>query len=219
MNGNSHGSRMPQQRRARVTRDAILLAAAEEFERIGYPGATLGAVLRRGGVTKGAFYFHFDSKEAVAAALVGEYEETCARLWRYWDARGVDPLSAAVGLTRDAAEALESDVRICAGLYLACVCGVAPGRSAASGEGSARLPLVSASGSSVILRLLCRSAERDQLRAGVDPAVVARIVHDVLLGLRLGGVPREACAERVTGTWRALLRGVAVPGVCTELCG
>src|SRR5699024_8098595 len=52
--------RMPQQRRARVTRGAILLAAAEEFERIGYSGATLGAVLRRSGVTKGAFYFHFD---------------------------------------------------------------------------------------------------------------------------------------------------------------
>ncbi|MHA6801494.1 TetR family transcriptional regulator [Bounagaea algeriensis] len=209
---------MPQQRRARVTRGAILLAAAEEFERIGYSGATLGAVLRRSGVTKGAFYFHFDSKAAVAEALVSEYEDTCARLWRYWDARRVDALSTAVGLTRDAAEALERDVRLCAGLYLACVCGVAPDRPAAS-EGAARLPLVSAAGSSVVLRLLCRSAERGQLRAEVDLAVVARIVHDVLLGLWLDGAPREGCAERVTATWRALLRGVAVPGACEQLCG
>ncbi|WP_461145451.1 TetR family transcriptional regulator [Salinifilum aidingensis] len=209
---------MPQQRRARVTRGAILLAAAEEFERIGYPGATLGAILRRSGVTKGAFYFHFDSKEAVAGALVGEYEEVCARLWRYWAARRVDPLSTAVGLTRDAAEALERDVRVCAGLYLACVCDVAPAESAAP-EGVVRLPLVSAAESSVVSRLLRRSAERGQLRAEVDPLVVARLVHDVLLGLWFDGAPREGGVARVTETWRALLRGVAAPGVRAELCG
>ena len=60
---------MPQQRRAQLTRRAILAAAAEEFDSTGYAGTTLNAVLRRSGITKGAFYFHFPSKEAVAEAL------------------------------------------------------------------------------------------------------------------------------------------------------
>ena len=60
---------MPQQRRAQLTRRAILIAAAEEFDRVGYDATSLNAILRRGGITKGAFYFHFSSKEDVAEAL------------------------------------------------------------------------------------------------------------------------------------------------------
>ncbi|MFB6614389.1 ScbR family autoregulator-binding transcription factor [Streptomyces sp. NPDC085524] len=52
------------------TRRAILEAAAAVFEDRGYEGATLSDIARLAEVTKGALRFHFDSKEALAQAVV-----------------------------------------------------------------------------------------------------------------------------------------------------
>jgi AcrR family transcriptional regulator len=52
------------------TKRAILAAAAVEFAAHGYAGAGIDAILRRAGVSKGAFYFHFESKHAVADAVL-----------------------------------------------------------------------------------------------------------------------------------------------------
>lgn len=58
------------QDRALATRDQLLLAAAEEIRRVGYRDATISAISAAAGVTSGASYFHFDSKEEIARALI-----------------------------------------------------------------------------------------------------------------------------------------------------
>lgn len=58
----------PQQVRARETRLRILEAAAIAFAERGYEGTSLNELLRGNQITKGAFYFHFPSKEALALA-------------------------------------------------------------------------------------------------------------------------------------------------------
>ncbi|WP_329113081.1 ScbR family autoregulator-binding transcription factor [Streptomyces sp. NBC_01465] len=60
------------QERATRTRRAILEAAAEVFDERGYQAATIGEVLSRAGVTKGALYFHFPSKQALAQGVLDE---------------------------------------------------------------------------------------------------------------------------------------------------
>ncbi|MDC2959357.1 helix-turn-helix domain containing protein [Streptomyces gilvifuscus] len=60
------------QKRAVRTREQVLDAAAEEFAAYGYMGTTLLDVVKRTGMTKGALYGHFSSKEELAAALVEE---------------------------------------------------------------------------------------------------------------------------------------------------
>lgn len=66
---------MARQERAIRTRRAILIAAAEVFDEVGYEAATISAVLERSGVTKGALYFHFTSKQELAqAVLAGQVE-------------------------------------------------------------------------------------------------------------------------------------------------
>ncbi len=60
--------RAPVQDRARRTREQILEVAAAAFARDGYAGTSLNELIRASGLTKGAFYFHFDSKEALALA-------------------------------------------------------------------------------------------------------------------------------------------------------
>ncbi|MCX5410009.1 TetR/AcrR family transcriptional regulator (plasmid) [Streptomyces sp. NBC_00335] len=61
---------MARQERAIRTRQKILVAAAELFDEVGYEAATISEVLKRSGVTKGALYFHFTSKEELAQAVL-----------------------------------------------------------------------------------------------------------------------------------------------------
>ncbi|MEU3690007.1 ScbR family autoregulator-binding transcription factor [Streptomyces narbonensis] len=61
---------MAQQARAIKTRRAILEAAATVFAERGYERTTIGEILARAGVTKGALYFHFASKEDLALGVL-----------------------------------------------------------------------------------------------------------------------------------------------------
>ncbi|MEK8171459.1 helix-turn-helix domain-containing protein [Streptomyces sp. M19] len=57
---------MARQERAIRTRNEILRAAATVFNEFGYDAATIAETLTRADVTKGALYFHFQSKEDLA---------------------------------------------------------------------------------------------------------------------------------------------------------
>lgn len=59
-----------QQERAKRTRASIINSAAIEFGRSGYAAASLNRILEGSGATKGALYFHFDSKEDLAKAVL-----------------------------------------------------------------------------------------------------------------------------------------------------
>ncbi|MFF1722780.1 ScbR family autoregulator-binding transcription factor [Streptomyces sviceus] len=61
---------MARQARAIQTRTSILLAAAEVFDERGYSTATITEIIARAGVTKGALYFHFTSKEDLAHGVL-----------------------------------------------------------------------------------------------------------------------------------------------------
>ncbi|MFJ3026035.1 ScbR family autoregulator-binding transcription factor [Streptomyces tendae] len=61
---------MARQERAVRTRRAVLEAAATVFAEHGYAAATVADILKTAGVTKGALYFHFDSKEALARGIL-----------------------------------------------------------------------------------------------------------------------------------------------------
>ncbi|MGW1229922.1 ScbR family autoregulator-binding transcription factor [Streptomyces sp. NPDC001478] len=61
---------MAQQARAIQTRHSILVAAADVFDERGYSSATISEILARAGVTKGAMYFHFASKEELALGVM-----------------------------------------------------------------------------------------------------------------------------------------------------
>jgi AcrR family transcriptional regulator len=64
---------MGTQRRGEETRSRILEAAAESFARYGYDGTGVAEICRRASVTKGAFYHHFPSKQAVFLELLQQW--------------------------------------------------------------------------------------------------------------------------------------------------
>jgi AcrR family transcriptional regulator len=60
------------QARSEATRRRIIDSAVELINEIGYPASGLADIIERAKLTKGALYYHFDSKEAVATAIIEE---------------------------------------------------------------------------------------------------------------------------------------------------
>jgi TetR/AcrR family transcriptional repressor of nem operon len=82
-----------------ITRDKILVAAQELILEQGYGGMSLDGVIERAGITKGAFFYHFANKQALARALV----ERFARMDReHYEAT----IERAENLTRDPVQQL-----------------------------------------------------------------------------------------------------------------
>lgn len=68
------------------TRQALLEAAFEEIHEYGYQAASLSRILKKAGVTKGALYHHFGSKEGMGFAVIDEIIEPIKM------ARWIEPL-------------------------------------------------------------------------------------------------------------------------------
>jgi TetR/AcrR family transcriptional repressor of nem operon len=98
------------------TREALLQAAFGEIYRSGFRGSDVETILGAAGVTKGALYHHFDSKEALGYAVV---DEIVARIMRdKWQAplqHARDPLDALIGIVRSTSTNLE---QVCGGCPL-----------------------------------------------------------------------------------------------------
>ena len=66
---------MTQQERSGQTRLRILSAAVETFTRHGFDATSVSDICRDAGVSKGAFYHHFPTKQAVFVALLEDWLE------------------------------------------------------------------------------------------------------------------------------------------------
>ncbi|MCX4783059.1 TetR/AcrR family transcriptional regulator [Streptomyces sp. NBC_01264] len=160
------------QDRSRRTHALVLDAAATEFAAHGFARTNLQIVAKHTGLTKGAVYGHFSSKEALADELVRLFEESWGDLLCSAERCGQGPeegLRALVlGLTRH----VQEDVRFTAGLRLAAEDARALGKTPAFVGGLG----------ATISRLV-----RDAQECGVvDPALDAEPLGRLLLALVLG---------------------------------
>ena len=71
---------MTQQARAVETRAVIIRAAADVFDARGFGGASMADICAAAGLTKGALYFHFASKDALALAVIDAQHERAIAL-------------------------------------------------------------------------------------------------------------------------------------------
>lgn len=192
------------QPRARATRSAILTAAAEHFARDGYHATSLDRVLSDSGGTKGALYFHFDSKLALARSVIAEMVRQWGDLRVQVGERGLDPLSALLALVDEVvARLIESPVARGGTRLLSEVPGRVPGgdEQYAFGERDT-------------LALLTDADRCGLLREGVDPAVVARQVVALVAGHRQICDALDHRADlwrRIDEAWNLLLPTIATP--------
>jgi TetR/AcrR family transcriptional repressor of nem operon len=104
--GMSAARKNPKRRATRLrdperTRERLLQAASREIYRSGFQSAGLDTILASAGVTKGALYYHFKSKEALGYAVV---EEVIAPdnhgQWVRPLQSGKDPIDTLIGIVQ-----------------------------------------------------------------------------------------------------------------------
>ncbi|RKT17290.1 TetR family transcriptional regulator [Streptomyces sp. 1114.5] len=194
---------MVKQERAGRTRQAVLLAAAETFARVGFEAASLVDISRRAGVSKGALYFHFVSKQALADGVRrAAGREIGSAALRALRADG-PALQGLIDLSHELARMLREDVVVRAGVRL--------GRRGPSREDTPGAPpgpdATWRSLTAVVQRLLDRAAEAGELHPGVDRRAAAELLTSVAAGQVLlageeGDRPRPEAVRRV---WTAAL--------------
>jgi AcrR family transcriptional regulator len=101
---------MAQQERARRTRAAIVEAAAAEFARRGYAAASVNTILEGSNATKGAMYFHFQSKEDLARAVLSAALEKYVAITEKWKSSTRHPFDVIHGIIDDIARGFQDDV-------------------------------------------------------------------------------------------------------------
>jgi TetR/AcrR family transcriptional regulator, transcriptional repressor for nem operon len=83
------------------TRNILLQAAFQEVYRSGFQNASLDTMLAATGVTKGALYHHFDSKEALGYAIVEEIIAGSSRdKWLRPLRSSTDPIETLIGIVQ-----------------------------------------------------------------------------------------------------------------------
>jgi AcrR family transcriptional regulator len=194
----------PRQARALATRGAILAAAAEEFAAASYHQASLSRILDRSGVTKGALYFHFVSKESIALAVVDEMEVICRAMVERCIALGLDPLRTAAQVARAVLDEFDGPVlragqRLCSEGF----------------SGPHRPGWPYRFWQDVFADLFGRAAAAGLLVPSVDPDSLARTITDLSGGafvasLAISGL--EDLAQRVWENWELVLGCSADPG-------
>ncbi|GAA1550668.1 ScbR family autoregulator-binding transcription factor [Streptomyces globosus] len=188
------------QERAEITRQAILDGAAKAFDHSGFGGTSLSDVVRHAGVTKGALYFHFRSKEALARTLMDEQFQVSA------DVPAIeDPgLQTVIDLSHQMAHGLRTNVRIRAGIRLVIEFGSFTNPDPAPYDAwieTVRLCLVPA-------------RERGDLLPSLDVNDLATCLVGSFTGIQVTShvrTGREDLHHRVTDLWTFLLPGI-VPG-------
>ena len=100
-------------RDAQQTRERLLQAAFREVYKVGYQNAGIDTILAATNVTKGALYYHFESKEALGHAIIEEIVAVITRdRWMLPLERSndKDPIDALIGIVQ-AIPARPKDVR------------------------------------------------------------------------------------------------------------
>ncbi|MET8139408.1 ScbR family autoregulator-binding transcription factor [Sphaerisporangium sp. NPDC005288] len=191
---------MAKQARARATRQRILEGAAEVFEECGYAATTMAEILQRCGVTKGALYFHFASKEELARAILAADETLLSTLVSGESAALQVLIDACHGFARD----LLDNVISRASVRLAIEHGTFSG-------GDFTTHVMWQDGAR---DLLLKAREEGDLRPEVDVDAAAATVVAAFTGAQIVSqavTRRRDLHERLTDFWRLMLPGIVPP--------
>src|SRR5262245_36187997 len=93
----------PRLRNPERTRERLLQAAFREVYKMGFQSAGIDTILAATNVTKGALYYHFESKEALGYAIIEEIIATFPRdrwLLPLQRSKDKDPIDALIGIVQ-----------------------------------------------------------------------------------------------------------------------
>ncbi len=192
------------QERAIRTRELVLRAAAEVFDEVGYLGASITKILDRAGVTAGAVYFHFRSKEGLARAVILEQ----AADLKFPEGEG--GLQQLLDMTGYLAVEMQRNTLLRAGVRLAVEQEVVGKQEYAIYEWWADR----------FHQDLVVARQKGQLIDGVDEAAFAQLLVAAYTGTQVMSqlsTGRADLPRRITDMWRCLLPALAPADVVAGL--
>ncbi|KOU45938.1 ScbR family autoregulator-binding transcription factor [Streptomyces sp. NPDC060334] len=193
------------QERAARTRERLVRAAAEAFDEHGLGAASMQAVSKSAGVSKGALYFHFPSKEHLADAVRGACGDRFAAKASDLMEAGESPVQVLMRLPGLTAEWLGQDVIVRVGLRL--------GREQQrGGHQDCDGRYLSRELHDLLSRLLRGAAERREIRDGLPLRTCASLLVAFLFSLECRAeesASREELLESIAELWSLLLPGMA----------
>jgi AcrR family transcriptional regulator len=201
---------MTRQVRSEATRRKILDAAIDVFAEVGYAAAGWNTVIDRTGMTKGALYHHFDSKESLASSIIDEGADTILVAFRNVCGSSSPALENMIHGSFTIANVLSSDkVARAAAQLTAALAGF---NQAAASYCADLMELMTAQAR--------RASAEGDVRQDLDPAVVSESVVGAMFGTRLlalaisardGGevsCARPDSASRAGQFWELSLGGI-----------
>jgi AcrR family transcriptional regulator len=190
------------QARSEATRRKIICAAVDLFGERGYAATALGEVIERVEMTKGALYYHFDSKESLASAIIDESAATILAAFHSIPASPAPALENMIHCVFTVADLIRNDKLARTGVQLA----RAMGDFADTASHAYRNWLAAMSAQAALAQ-----SEAD-LRAELDSEVVAELIIAAVLGAEIissrisGG---RDLTDRLTRAWDVLLPAIA----------
>jgi AcrR family transcriptional regulator len=189
---------MVRQARSEATRRKIIASAVDLFNEIGYPATGLGDIIERAEMTKGALYYHFDSKESLATAIIEEGSANLFQTFRSITESSAPTLESMIHGVFVVADMLSTDGVARSGTRLMRAFGEFNDATARTYQGW--LDEMAARARQAI--------EEGDLRAELDPAAVGETIVASMLGAELLSSATSAgvdVLERVARTWKILL--------------
>ncbi|MGW4272013.1 TetR family transcriptional regulator [Streptomyces seoulensis] len=193
---------MVKQERALRTREALVKAAASEFDRAGYDGTSLSRISASVGVSIGAVTFHFTTKSELADAVQQAGRSVTRTAVEDVLAESRSALRAVVDLTLTLARLMEREPSVRAAIRLS------RERPHAVPWSEVWLPAVR--------ELLDEAHETGQLRASALPSDLATLVEYLTSGAeaylrgRVGSdVAFESAVAQLRRLWHVAIAGVA----------
>ncbi|MBN0047147.1 TetR/AcrR family transcriptional regulator [Streptomyces actuosus] len=162
----------PKQERSARTRLRVLMGAAQLFTERGFRHTSVKDVADRVEMTKGAVYFHYPTKEALAVAIVEEHYARWPKVLDEVVEEGFGPLGTAARVLERAATAFRDDVIVQAGARL----------QLERPHIDAELPTPYVDWVSLLESMLTSAEELGELRPGVTPGRAARSLVSAFFG-------------------------------------
>ncbi|MER7671460.1 ScbR family autoregulator-binding transcription factor [Kitasatospora sp. NPDC096128] len=163
---------MLRQERAERTREQILHCAARIFAERGYQQTSIKDVADEVAMTKGAVYFHFPNKQALAIAVVDELYSRWPVTLEAVRGKGLSPLDTAIEMFNAASVAFLDDPIMQAGTRL----------QNERGAVDVELPLPYVDWTNLIATLMHEARDQGQLAPHMDPDVAARVAVAAFFG-------------------------------------
>lgn len=193
---------MARQVRSEITRRKLIDAAIDVFEETGYVSAGRTAIIARAGVTKGALYHHFDSMEALVAAIVEGGYATVLDAFRSMCRPSAPALEGLLQGMFAVVTTYDTDKQAKATAHLL---------FALSRSGGV-LSNVSTGFTAEVVAQAERAIAEGDLRPDLDPTEVTDLVVGAVLGTwMLSQAIGGDSAGRMARTWAALLPAIVAP--------